>query len=263
MAITELRNRKPIKPSQLFKKKAKKPATTEDTPVVHTSYLNRVLIALFFILPWAGVIAQQGYTLDAFLQTLGHVFHFAEFKESMASLSFLTKEFGLLLLALSTPHVYYHLIWIFPKSFHSFIKNLGFEPLLALGKDLNPETLAEETKNATSFLISYVAGVHLFKWIFLAQTVIMGQILNLTVYKVLGEVGVYYGARLEQEHRIEWVTGFPYNTLSHGQYVGATLTILGVIGFLGTPELVSKGIYAVALTMVSYYGFSSFSESTY
>lgn len=52
-----------------------------------------------------------------------------------------------------------------------------------------------------------------------------GQLLNLSTYRALGTVGVYYGHKLG--HRVPWVTTFPFNVTPHPQYVGSVATIWG------------------------------------
>jgi phosphatidyl-N-methylethanolamine N-methyltransferase len=52
-----------------------------------------------------------------------------------------------------------------------------------------------------------------------------GQFLNFSVFRRLGEVGVFYGNRFGYE--IEWTQEFPFSVLKHPQYVGALLSIWG------------------------------------
>ena len=52
-----------------------------------------------------------------------------------------------------------------------------------------------------------------------------GQVLNLSVFWRLGEVGVFYGNRFGYE--IAWTTDFPFSLLKHPQYVGALMSIWG------------------------------------
>jgi methylene-fatty-acyl-phospholipid synthase len=57
-------------------------------------------------------------------------------------------------------------------------------------------------------------------------SIVVGQILNFAVFRRLGHVGVFYGARFGLD--VPWVTGFPFSVLAHPQYVGTTLTIWGL-----------------------------------
>lgn len=55
----------------------------------------------------------------------------------------------------------------------------------------------------------------------------VGQVLNLSVYRAIGRKGVYYGAQFG--HDLPFVTTFPYNWMTHPQYLGALLTWYGAI----------------------------------
>ncbi len=52
-----------------------------------------------------------------------------------------------------------------------------------------------------------------------------GQTLNLSVFRALGKVGVFYGNRLGQ--RVPWQRTFPFTWFEHPQYLGTVLTIWG------------------------------------
>ena len=52
-----------------------------------------------------------------------------------------------------------------------------------------------------------------------------GQVLNASIFRAIGHAGVYYGFKLG--HKIPWVEGFPFNVVSHPQYVGSVMTIWG------------------------------------
>jgi len=56
--------------------------------------------------------------------------------------------------------------------------------------------------------------------------IIVGQILNLSVFYRLGPVGVFYGNRFG--HRIPWCQRFPFSLLKHPQYVGAMCSVWGL-----------------------------------
>jgi hypothetical protein len=53
------------------------------------------------------------------------------------------------------------------------------------------------------------------------------------IFQAIGHAGVYYGFKLG--HSIPWATGFPFNVVSHPQYVGSVATVLGAA------VLVSRG----------------------
>ena len=54
---------------------------------------------------------------------------------------------------------------------------------------------------------------------------VVGQLLNVSVFYRLGKVGVFYGNKLGYE--IPWCRKFPFSLLKHPQYVGTMLTIWG------------------------------------
>lgn len=52
-----------------------------------------------------------------------------------------------------------------------------------------------------------------------------GQVLNVSVFYRLGEVGVFYGNRFGYE--VPWCNEFPFSILKHPQYVGTLMSIWG------------------------------------
>ena len=71
-----------------------------------------------------------------------------------------------------------------------------------------------------------VTALSLWQWALIVAFIVSGQFLNLRVYDLLGEAGVYYGARFGVH--IPWVTAWPYSHIRDPQYVGAILTLLGL-----------------------------------
>jgi methylene-fatty-acyl-phospholipid synthase len=63
---------------------------------------------------------------------------------------------------------------------------------------------------------------------------IVGQVLNWSVFYRLGRVGVFYGDRLGYE--VPWRSDFPFSVLSHPQYVGAVLSIWGFFVVMRFPH---------------------------
>lgn len=58
------------------------------------------------------------------------------------------------------------------------------------------------------------------------------QVLNFSIYRAIGKAGVYYGFKLG--FPVPWHTGFPFNVVSHPQYVGSVLTVWGAGGLIMT-----------------------------
>ena len=64
--------------------------------------------------------------------------------------------------------------------------------------------------------------------------IVVGQILNLSVFYRLGTVGVFYGNRFGYE--IPWCREFPFSLLHHPQYVGTLLSIWGLFLAICFPQ---------------------------
>ena len=58
-----------------------------------------------------------------------------------------------------------------------------------------------------------------------AGLLLAGQTLNVSVFKALGRIGVFYGSRFG--YYVPWRFTFPFSLVAHPQYVGALLTIWG------------------------------------
>ena len=96
---------------------------------------------------------------------------------------------------------------------------------------------------------------------------ILGQLLNISVYKTIGRNGVYYGNRFGLA--IPWVNTFPYNNkyIKHPQYIGATLIWIGacliVYSFISEKSiLVQNSIILIAIfQIINYYIMSKIEET--
>jgi hypothetical protein len=60
-----------------------------------------------------------------------------------------------------------------------------------------------------------------------------GQTLNVSVFRVLGRTGVFYGNRLGQP--VPWRRTFPFTWFEHPQYLGTVLTIWGFFVLMRFP----------------------------
>ena len=63
---------------------------------------------------------------------------------------------------------------------------------------------------------------------------ILGQLLNASVFYQLGSTGVFYGNRFG--HPVRWCLGFPFSHLRHPQYVGTVLSIWGFFLIMRFPN---------------------------
>lgn len=67
-----------------------------------------------------------------------------------------------------------------------------------------------------------------------ALLVALGQALNVSVFKRLGKVGVFYGNKFG--HDIAWCRKFPFTWFEHPQYVGTVLAIWGFFFLMRFPS---------------------------
>nr|GMC68946.1 phosphatidyl-N-methylethanolamine N-methyltransferase [Ipomoea batatas]GMC71581.1 phosphatidyl-N-methylethanolamine N-methyltransferase [Ipomoea batatas] len=64
---------------------------------------------------------------------------------------------------------------------------------------------------------------------------LFGQFLNIRVYQLLGECGVYYGVRFGKN--IPWVTQFPFGVIRDPQYSGSILCIIACLPWVPYPYI--------------------------
>ena len=64
--------------------------------------------------------------------------------------------------------------------------------------------------------------------------IVLGQILNFSVFYRLGRIGVFYGNKFG--YAVPWRRGFPFSLLKHPQYVGALVSIWGFFLALRFPH---------------------------
>jgi methylene-fatty-acyl-phospholipid synthase len=88
-----------------------------------------------------------------------------------------------------------------------------------------------------------------------AALIVIGQVLNFSVFYRLGSVGVFYGNRFGYE--VPWCTEFPFSLMDHPQYVGALLSIWGLFIALQFPR---HDWYAIPLLESVYYAIGAYLE---
>lgn len=138
-------------------------------------------------------------------------------------------QISLLALALSLPHILYMFIWFRPKFWQTCFE----QPIDTFAQ----VAVALKVLQFSSFLAWYYyakqpgpilelqqlhAG-NIFIWIIFIAA---GQVLNVGIYHAIGRVGVYYGFKLGRH--VPWVNGFPFNVVSHPQYVGSVLSVWSI-----------------------------------
>lgn len=83
----------------------------------------------------------------------------------------------------------------------------------------------------------------------------LGQLLNCSVFSLLGKNGVFYGNRFG--YRIEWREEFPFSIFEHPQYAGAMLSIWGFFLIMRFPH---DDWYWLPLLEAIYYGIGAYFE---
>lgn len=84
---------------------------------------------------------------------------------------------------------------------------------------------------------------------------VVGQILNASVFYRLGRVGVFYGNRFGYD--LPWCYTFPFSFLAHPQYVGALLSIWGFFLCMRFP---CEDWYVLPLIETLYYVLGAYYE---
>ena len=135
-------------------------------------------------------------------------------------------------------HVLYGMVWIDTSVVQHDIKRLirigGLSKLLQVGMVIR-------------LLFPYTPVLSYF--IPKVTLVIVGQVLNASVYHKLGLTGVYYGNRFGLD--IPRVTSFPFNIVDNPQYTGCILTLMGTMCFYPYREIVYFCSYWIALYKVT------------
>ena len=133
------------------------------------------------------------------------------------ALSSLDYGTSLALLTLSLPHIFYAYVWTCSNSFREDVKAFShrIHPVDAFS------SVAWFLKLVQAFVIISYLCVKIDSWqsvyesfvpmklVLAFSLFIIGQWLNLSVYKAIGHNGVYYGVRLGRP--VPWHTGWPYS----------------------------------------------------
>ncbi|GAB4850544.1 hypothetical protein Ancab_029854 [Ancistrocladus abbreviatus] len=121
------------------------------------------------------------------------------------------------------PFTFYYWLWTYPQTWVDLC-----------GKGRDPSKVMAQV----SYLLKAIQFISFFSvaslsWpppLYFWPLIIVGQFLNLRVYQLLGEFGVYYGMRFGKS--IPWVKEFPYGYVRDPQYVGSILSILACLSWL-------------------------------
>lgn len=271
-----MRNRK----AQEDNKKETKEEQTEKSNEPKGPYTDRflqLLIILALLAPYAVLAAIHGITgfTNLLLEGINEL-HSGDLKIVPADHEDQLKLL-LCILSLSTPHVFYYILWTSPQLWLSFCeKNKLGRPVKAFSTTAHfiklqqavcfawwyVEAIGYEFPNDPSVLvkqiITYLSSMNIIRLIFSVELILLGQLFNGAVYQTIGESGVYYGVKFGEP--VPWVFGFPFSVMGHPQYRGATISIWGFVFFLATVVSISKGIYAIGCVLTLYYYFSGYVE---
>lgn len=161
----------------------------------------------------------------------------------------------LYLAVMSIPHIYYFWIWVNPSGFTRFTRTLNLkDPVAVLA---NTATMIKFLQFGMAIYWFTQHGVmsnpmdNMKTLVLGGVFFLIGQILNIAVYQTLGRNGVYYGSRLGQP--CPWVSGFPFNTVPHPQYVGSVLTIWGLTILFVNDSQIKAGAITLQVIWSTYY----------
>lgn len=273
------------------KGKQKQKAETESNPKTTTTtaaatgeegpYTDRKLQAFIFMIlaaPWIYAANRLKKSPQDVLEMMYQGMNLDVVKSDFNHLNSL--EFYALIAVLSLPHITYYFMWTNASKFEGWVK--GKQPMLSepykvfsliahiikliqtaavlhyfygLEDMMTQEFLRTGLAQARGF----ISQVNPFQTLLGFELIILGQVLNYSVYKTIGEAGVYYGCRLGEQ--VPWVFGFPFSCFPHPQYLGATMSIWGgAVLFSDSEALVRSGLMTVTLLMTVFYTFSSYVE---
>lgn len=89
-----------------------------------------------------------------------------------------------------------------------------------------------------------------------AVAIVVGQTLNVAVFRRLGRTGVFYGDRFG--HDLPRVESFPFSIARHPQYLGAVATIWGLFAIARFPH---PDWWALPALETAYYALGAWLES--
>ena len=141
-----------------------------------------------------------------------------------------------MLLVISAPHFMYASVFFSEGCAKFFSKN--HQLFMSLSKFLKYMLIigmliigfGVYKKSFTGLSMIDLAGACLF---------LFGLHLNILVYNLLGQKGVYYGMELRAIKVDKWVTGYPFSFFPHPQYLGSIMNWWAFCCFTGFDE---KGI---------------------
>jgi len=240
----------------------------------YTDYTMQLTLVVALLAPWVVAINYLEYDPKVVQSELYASLHLQAGLSSFEYMS--TPSFWKLVAVLATPHVFYFFVWTRADRFYQTFKGLGepyqvFSQCAHLIKILQifstliyfigVDTLTSEpyVKSFLGEFQEYTKSANPFQVLLGFQLFFLGQLFNYYVYKTIGEDGVYYGCRLGRE--VPWFYGFPFSTVPHPQYLGATLSCWGAVVLFATEANVAMGLWFLGPLLTVYYVFSSLVEA--
>eukprot|EP00927_Polykrikos_kofoidii_P077488 TRINITY_DN74424_c0_g1_i1.p1 TRINITY_DN74424_c0_g1~~TRINITY_DN74424_c0_g1_i1.p1 ORF type:complete len:251 (-),score=40.68 TRINITY_DN74424_c0_g1_i1:102-779(-) len=190
-----------------------------------------------------------------------------------------------LLGAMAAPHCLYAYIWQYPNDFK---ERSSRAPLALLGGDavqvMSKLVLGLKAVQISSILawceygllpacgsgsepgkgfavVNALRSAAPARWILGLGLLVPGQILNIGIYRAIGNNGVYYGCKLGKP--VPWASGFPFNIgLRHPQYVGAVLSWAGMFTLLAATPSTAAPLGAVLFGSICCYFATSCHEAS-
>lgn len=165
---------------------------------------------------------------------------------------------------LSLERIAYLRIWYKPAAFRRFCRRPLFRSLDGPVETLQALFYAFKVVQAAVFFgWCYVFGngglvpVTLNRFALGAGILLiaLGQVLNWSVFSLLGKSGVFYGNRFG--YRVQWRDEFPFSLCQHPQYAGALLSIWGLFLIMRFPH---DDWYWLPALETLYYGIGAYLE---
>jgi hypothetical protein len=239
----------------------------------YTDWRLRGLLVAVLAAPWLAALAGLG--AEGFAGEVREAARRAHVGAAVRDAGYAARpEFWALIGALSLPHLTYYWVWTRAEAFYRLTRPY-MEPFHAFATVGLVLKLVQFSAALVYFcgpalLLSPAAWWGALRALLAAQAPLqlllglelfaLGQLLNVAVYRTIGEAGVYYGCRLKQD--VPWVYGFPFSTVPHPQYVGSTLSMWGgVVIAAASATAVAQGIYAAGVALTLFWAFSSWHES--
>eukprot|EP00850_Spirogloea_muscicola_P014221 SM000100S09448 [mRNA] locus=s100:405144:410147:+ [translate_table: standard] len=125
---------------------------------------------------------------------------------------------ALLCLAVALPFCFYWYLWTHPRRWVAWCR--GADPCRTMARTAHLLKLVQAAAVLSQSTLRWPP------W-YCVLAIVAGQALNIRVYQLLGESGVYYGVRFGKY--VPWVVDFPFTYIQDPQYIGSILTLLGCL----------------------------------